>query len=94
MLPAYLTLHHVKITKVKCKKYWARAALEESFDMLGLDEVCSVPQKDNPASSRVCERIGMKLEREVTIPANTRRGELTALLYKMTRVQWRTMHED
>jgi len=52
----------------------ARAALEEGFETLGLDAICSVPQTDNPASSRVCERIGMKLEREVTIPANSRRG--------------------
>jgi len=55
---------------------------------LGLDEICSVPQADNPASSRVCDRIGMRLERDVTIPANSRRGELTALLYKITRAQW------
>jgi RimJ/RimL family protein N-acetyltransferase len=67
----------------------ARAALAEGFDTLGLEEICSVPQADNPASSRVCDRIGMRFEREVTIPANTRRGELTALLYKMTRAEWR-----
>jgi RimJ/RimL family protein N-acetyltransferase len=67
----------------------ARAAFEEGFDTLGLDEICSVPQADNPASSRVCDRIGMRLEREVTIPANSRRRALTALLYKMTRAEWR-----
>jgi RimJ/RimL family protein N-acetyltransferase len=67
----------------------ARAALAEGFDTLGLDEICSVPQADNPASSRVCDRIGMRLEREVTIPANSRRGELTALLYKVSRAEWR-----
>lgn len=66
----------------------ARAALQESFTTLGLGEICSVPQSDNPASSRVCERLGMRLEREVTIPANARRGELSALLYKMTRAEW------
>jgi RimJ/RimL family protein N-acetyltransferase len=66
----------------------ARAALEESFTTLGLGEICSVPQADNPASSRVCERIGMRFEREVTIPANSRRGELSALLYKMTGAEW------
>jgi RimJ/RimL family protein N-acetyltransferase len=68
----------------------ARAALDESFNTLGLGEICSVPQADNPASSRVCDRIGMRFEREVTIPANARRGELTALLYKMTRAEWDT----
>ena len=67
----------------------ARAAFEEGFDTLGLDEICSVPQADNPASSRVCDRIGMRLEREVTIPTNSRRRALTALLYKMTRAEWR-----
>ena len=66
----------------------ALAALEASFTTLGLGEVCSVPQADNPASSRVCDRIGMRFEREVTIPANARRGALTALLYKMTRAEW------
>ena len=70
----------------------ARAALAEGFDTLGLDEICSVPQADNPASSRVCDRIGMRLEREVTIPANSRRGELEALLYKMTRAQYEGLH--
>ena len=71
----------------------ARAALKEGFHTLGLDEICSVPQADNPASSRVCDRIGMRLEREVTIPANSRRRELKALLYKMTRAQWRAALE-
>jgi RimJ/RimL family protein N-acetyltransferase len=67
----------------------ARAALAESFDRLGLEEICSVPQADNPVSTRVCDRIGMRFERELAIPANARRGELTALLYKMTRAEWR-----
>ncbi len=70
----------------------ARAALDEGFNTLGLDEICSVPQSDNPASSRVCDRIGMRLEREVMIPANSRRGEVTALLYKMTRAEWRGVY--
>ena len=67
----------------------AHAALAEGFDTLGLEEICSIPQADNPASSRVCDRIGMRFERGVTLPANSRRGELTALLYKITRAQWR-----
>jgi len=66
----------------------ARAALTEGFNTLALNEICSIPQADNPASSRVCDRVGMCLEREVSIPANARRGELTALLYKMTRAEW------
>jgi len=66
----------------------ARAALAESFTTLGLDEVCSVLQTHNRASSRVCERIGMRLDRAVVIPASSRRGELEGLLYKMTRAEW------
>jgi RimJ/RimL family protein N-acetyltransferase len=66
----------------------ARAALAEAFTTLGLEEVCSVPQSDNPASSRVCERLGMRFEREVVIPATSRRGALTGLLYEMSRSEW------
>jgi RimJ/RimL family protein N-acetyltransferase len=66
----------------------ARAALDESFLTLELNEVCSVPQVGNPASSRVCERLGMRLERIVSIPATARRGELQGLLYWMTRAEW------
>lgn len=71
----------------------ARAALDQAFTSLGLHEVCSVPQADNPASSRVCDRIGMQLERAVVIPANSRRGSLDGLLYKMTRAQWIALSE-
>lgn len=66
----------------------ARAALHEGFTTLGLDEITSVPQSDNPPSGRVCERIGMRLDRVVSIPANNRRGELRALLYRLTREEW------
>ena len=66
----------------------ALAALAESFSTLELDEVCSVPQSTNPPSAAVCERIGMRLERKVPIPANDKRGELEGLLYKMTRDEW------
>ncbi len=65
----------------------ARAALAEAFTTLGLNEVCSVPQLGNAASSRVCERIGMRFEREVVIPASSRRGQLAGLLYAMSRAE-------
>lgn len=65
-----------------------RAALAEGFTTLGLDEITSVPQSGNPRSSHVCERIGMHLDRVVTIPANDRRGKLEALLYRMSRTEW------
>ena len=66
----------------------ARAALREGFTTLGLTEITSVPQAGNPASSAVCDRIGMRFDREVVIPANDRRGELTGLLYRMTSDDW------
>lgn len=67
----------------------AREALAQGFTTLGLEEICSVPQSDNPASTRVCDRLGMRLEREVEIPANPRRGALRASLYKITPGEWR-----
>jgi RimJ/RimL family protein N-acetyltransferase len=66
----------------------ATAALHEAFTTMALDEVCSVPQADNPASARVAERLGMRLARTAVIPANDRRGEVTGLLYEMTRDEW------
>ncbi len=70
----------------------ARAALSEGFTTLGLTEITSVPQAGNPASSAVCERIGMHFDRKVVIPANDRRGELTGLLYTMTSSEWASQH--
>ena len=66
----------------------ARAALDAAFEELELGAVCSVPQSENPASWRVCERLGLRLEREVTIPANDRRGALAARLYGIDRDAW------
>ena len=67
----------------------AHAALREGFETLGLDQICSLPQSINPASYRVCERLGMRLEREVRIAANERRGEVSARLYTLTCREWR-----
>lgn len=66
----------------------ATAALDESFTTLGLGDVCSLPQTDNPASVRVAERLGMRLEREVEIPANDRRDAVTASLFTITNDEW------
>ena len=68
----------------------ATAALREAFDTLGLARVCSVPQADNPRSARVAERLGMKLSRDVLIPANERRGEIRGQFYEITRRDWST----
>ena len=63
---------------------WGRGCTSEgarrAFTTLERNEVCSVPQADSPTSSRVCERIGMRLERTAVIPGNSRRGALKAFL--------------
>ena len=68
----------------------ARAALREGFTTLGLSEICSLVQTTNPASFRVCERIGMTYERTVSCPATDRRDEIDARLYMMTSAEWRS----
>lgn len=70
----------------------AHAALREGFETLGLAEICSLPQSSNPASYRVCERLGMRLQREVRIPANSRRDELSARHYTLKRDEWSASH--
>ncbi len=64
------------------------AALDEAFATLRLTSVCSIPQADNISSVRVAQRLGMTLVGEVTIPANERRGELSALHYAIGREEW------
>jgi RimJ/RimL family protein N-acetyltransferase len=64
------------------------AALDAAFNRLGLDAVCSAPQVDNPRSSKVCDRLGMKLERVVTLAPTQRRGAVDVNLYWMTRREW------
>jgi RimJ/RimL family protein N-acetyltransferase len=66
----------------------AAAALDEAFFTLGLDWLCSLPQADNPSSGRVAERLGMKLIRHVTVPANARRGEVVVQHYQIDRADW------
>ena len=66
----------------------ATAALDEAFDTLGLDRVCSIPQADNLASVRVAVRLGLHLAREVDIPPNPRRGAVRALLYEIDQRGW------
>ncbi len=66
----------------------ATAALDEAFTTLGLDEVCSLPQVDNPASCRVADRLGLRRGREIPLPANERRGEVVAVLYAIDRDTW------
>ncbi|MGH2795701.1 MAG: GNAT family N-acetyltransferase [Actinomycetota bacterium] len=66
----------------------ATAALDQAFTTLALEQVCSVPQSDNPASIHVADRLGMRRVRAVTIPANERRGQVYGLLYEINREEW------
>ncbi len=66
----------------------ARAALREAFITLQLDEVTSLPQVDNTASVRVCERLGMRFDRDIPLPANERRGSVVASLFVMSKDEW------
>ncbi len=66
----------------------ASAALRQGFERLGLGEICSIPQTGNPASSRVCERLGMRWDRTVQIPANEKRGPLSAEFFDLNRGDW------
>ena len=66
----------------------ARAALREAFTTMQLDEVTSVPQVDNPRSCQVCDRLGMRMSREVYLPANARRGAVNGALYLLSRDEW------
>jgi RimJ/RimL family protein N-acetyltransferase len=63
----------------------ARAALRAGFDVLGLAEICSLPQSVNPPSWRVCERLGMRFVREVVCPPTGRRGAVDARMYVSER---------
>ena len=68
----------------------ATAALQQGFEKLGLEEICSIPQSGNTASSQVCERLGMRWDRTVQIPATDKRDALAAEFYVMTRRDWQT----
>lgn len=66
----------------------ARAALHEGFTTLGLTEICSLPQSENPRSFAVCERIGMTFQRTVDCPATDRRGGVEARMHTMSNTEW------
>lgn len=78
--------------------YWGRgfategaaAALDQAFGALGLSKVCSAPQSINPASSRVCERLGMRFQGVVIAQATKTRGPVDVDLYWITNDEWTT----
>lgn len=67
----------------------ASTALDDGFDVLGLPTICSLPQVENAPSGRVCQRLGMTLDRRITCPATDRRGAVVAELYRITPGTWR-----
>jgi len=68
--------------------------MREAFTTMGLDDICSLPQATNAASLRVCERIGMRREREVIIPPTDRRGAVAAILYRMSAQVWQSRERE
>jgi RimJ/RimL family protein N-acetyltransferase len=72
----------------------ARAVLHEAFMTMRLDELCSLPQSENPRSGRVAARLGMTLIREVTVAVDERRGEVVAQHYEITRDDWGTRQAE
>jgi RimJ/RimL family protein N-acetyltransferase len=66
----------------------AAAALAGAFNDLGLDEVLSLPQVDNPRSVRVAERLGMRWDCTATLPATERRGSVEVAVMVVTHAEW------
>ena len=72
----------------------ASAALNQAFGPLALDRVCSAPQTENPPSRRVCERLGMTLERVAIAEGNDRRGPVPINLYWISCAEWKARRTD
>jgi RimJ/RimL family protein N-acetyltransferase len=68
----------------------AAVALTAAFEVLGLQEVLSLPQVDNPASVRVAERVGMLLDRTAIVPATEERGPVEVAVMRATNPEGRT----
>jgi RimJ/RimL family protein N-acetyltransferase len=66
----------------------AAVALDQAFTKLGLQQVCSLPQTDNPRSCLVAERLGMRRVGERVVAADDRRGAVTAAVYEIDAGEW------
>ncbi len=64
-----------------------RAGLEFGFNVLGLDEIVSIPEPTNVASCRVAEHLGMHPDRETT----AREFGVTVRVYKLRKDLWRDL---
>jgi RimJ/RimL family protein N-acetyltransferase len=63
-----------------------RAALDFGFHVLGLDEIVSICEPENVASSRVMERLGMVHYRDTKHPMLG----VALQVFKLRRDQWST----
>jgi RimJ/RimL family protein N-acetyltransferase len=63
----------------------ARASLRFGFEDLDLDRIISIRHRDNLASGRVMDKLGMTLDRETTLPANG----WPLMIYALGRDDWR-----
>jgi RimJ/RimL family protein N-acetyltransferase len=63
----------------------ARASLRFGFEDLDLDRIISIRHRDNLASGRVMDKLGMTLDRETTLPANG----WPLMIYALSRDDWR-----
>ena len=66
----------------------AAAALDEAFTTMGLQQVCSLPQTDNPRSCLVAERLGMRRVEERVVAANNRRDAVPVAVYEIDAGEW------
>ena len=66
----------------------ARALLDQAFTTMQLDRVCCVTQSENVRSTRVAERLGMRLARTVLVPPDEQTGAVTAVVYEITAQEW------
>jgi|CXWL01.1.fsa_nt_gi RimJ/RimL family protein N-acetyltransferase len=67
----------------------AEGALRHAFDRLGAPRVIAITDRDNRASRRVMEKIGMTFERETTgAELGHRQPEIEVVLYAIERAVW------
>jgi RimJ/RimL family protein N-acetyltransferase len=63
----------------------ARAALAYAFDDLGVDRVVSIRHRDNAASGRVMEKVGLRHDRDTPHPTLG----LPLVVTAISREEWR-----
>ncbi len=77
-------------------RYWSRGlategaavALRHGFAKIGLSRVISIIHRDNVASRRVAEKIGLRLWKEETHPEPETERPLPIVVYAIERTDW------